>query len=190
MYFYSLKEGSYKQPASVITYKKNYMLREGDKAPFFSGIDQHGNKISLSDYKGKKVILYFYPKDDTPTCTDEANNLQKNISTLNENGFIVVGVSADNEISHKRFSKRLGLSFSLLSDTGKKIIKDYGVWGSRTLFGINYEGILRTTFIIDGTGNIEKIFTKINAQNHARQIIGALVNKIQIHTHFIVLLFL
>jgi len=147
------------------------MLREGDKAPLFSGLDQDGNKISLTDYKGKKVVLYFYPEDDTPTCTIESCNLRDNITPLTKKGFVVVGVSANDEKSHKKFATKFNLPFPLLADTDKKAINAYGVWGDKSLFGHKYKGIIRTTFVIDEKGKIEKIFNKVKSKNHAQQIL-------------------
>ena len=147
------------------------MLREGDKAPLFSGLDQDGNKISLTDYKGKKVVLYFYPEDDTPTCTIESCNLRDNFTPLTKKGFVVVGVSANDEKSHKKFATKFNLPFPLLADTDKKAINAYGVWGDKSLFGHKYKGIIRTTFVIDEKGKIEKIFNKVKSKNHAQQIL-------------------
>jgi len=147
------------------------MLREGDKAPLFSGLDQDGNKISLTDYKGKKVVLYFYPEDNTPTCTIESCNLRDNITPLTKKGFVVVGVSANDEKSHKKFATKFNLPFPLLADTDKKAINAYGVWGDKSLFGHKYKGIIRTTFVIDEKGKIEKIFNKVKSKNHAQQIL-------------------
>jgi peroxiredoxin Q/BCP len=150
------------------------MLKEGDKAPSFKSTDQDGNKISLADYKGKKVILYFYPEDDTPTCTVEACNLRDNFLPLKQKGFVVLGVSADDERSHKKFINKFNLPFTLLADTDKKIINAYGVWGDKVLFGHKYKGIKRTTFVIDEKGKIEKIIEKVKSKNHAEQILTAL----------------
>ena len=147
------------------------MLREGDKAPLFNGLDQDGNKISLTDYKGKKVVLYFYPEDDTPTCTIESCNLRDNFTPLTKKGFVVVGVSANDEKSHKKFATKFNLPFPLLADTDKKAINAYGVWGDKSLFGHKYKGIIRTTFVIDEKGKIEKIFNKVKSKNHAQQIL-------------------
>lgn len=148
------------------------MLKEGDKAPAFSSIDQDGNKISLSDFKGKKVILYFYPEDDTPTCTVEACNLRDNFTPLKKKGFEVIGVSPDDEKSHKKFANKFKLPFTLLVDADKKIINAYKVWGDKVLFGHHYKGVLRTTFVIDEKGNIEKIFRKVKSKTHTEQILG------------------
>ncbi len=143
----------------------------GDKAPIFSGIDQNGNKISLKDFKGKKVILFFYPKDDTSGCTVEACNLRDNRSALMKKGFVVIGVSADDEKSHKKFSDKFNLPFSLIADTNKKIIEKYGVWGEKSMYGRKYMGIIRKTFVIDEKGEIEKIFDKVDTKNHTQQIL-------------------
>lgn len=143
----------------------------GDKAPIFSGIDQNGNKISLKDFKGKKVILFFYPKDDTSGCTAEACNLRDNRSALMKKGFVVIGVSADDEKSHKKFSDKFNLPFSLIADTNKKIIEKYGVWGEKSMYGRKYMGIIRKTFVIDEKGEIEKIFDKVDTKNHTQQIL-------------------
>jgi thioredoxin-dependent peroxiredoxin len=147
------------------------MLNEGDKAPAFSGKDQNGEKIVLSDFKGKKVILYFYPEDDTPTCTIEACNLRDNITPLKKKGFVVLGVSANDEKSHKKFAEKFDLPFPLIADVDKKIIEAYGVWGDKVLFGHYYKGILRTTFVIDEQGKIEKIFSKVKSKIHTQQIL-------------------
>lgn len=146
------------------------MLNIGDKAPGFQGTDQNGNTISLDGLKGKKVILYFYPKDNTSGCTAEACSLRDGYSELKERGFEVVGVSPDTEKSHKGFSEKNELRFPLLADTDKSIATAYGVWGQKKFMGREYMGILRTTFIIDEQGAIEKIFTKVNTKNHFEQI--------------------
>jgi thioredoxin-dependent peroxiredoxin len=145
-------------------------LKEGQKAPAFEGKDQENNIIRLSDYSGKKVILYFYPKDDTPGCTAEACNLRDNYHELIDKGFIVIGVSADNEKSHSRFAGKYSLPFPLIADTDKKIITSYGVWGEKKMYGKSFMGIIRTTFIIDGKGIIEKIISKVDTAAHTEQI--------------------
>ncbi len=129
-------------------------LKEGDKAPDFKAKDQTGETVSLSDFKGKNLILYFYPADDTPTCTKEACNYRDNYQSLLSKGFAVIGVSFDNEKSHKKFIKKYDLPFPLLADEDKKIIEDYGVWGEKTTFGKTYMGTIRTTFVIDKKGKI------------------------------------
>ncbi|HVW13965.1 MAG TPA: thioredoxin-dependent thiol peroxidase [Mucilaginibacter sp.] len=151
-------------------------LKEGDKAPGFTAKDQEGNDISLSDFKGKNVVLYFYPQDDTPTCTKEACNFRDNYQPLLTKGISVVGVSFDTEKSHKKFIKKYNLPFSLISDPDKKIIEAYGVWGEKTLFGRNYMGTLRTTFIINGDGIIKHIIGKVDSGNASQQVLE-LLNK-------------
>ena len=128
------------------------MLREGDKAPAFSATDQNGKKVSLSDFKGKKVVLYFYPEDDTPTCTIQACNLRDNYSLLKKEGFTVLGVSPDDEKKHKKFEKKFSLPFTLLADPSHAILEKYGVWGEKELFGRQYMGVHRTTFVLDEKG--------------------------------------
>jgi peroxiredoxin Q/BCP len=151
----------------------NYItsLKEGDKAPDFIGKDQDGNVISLKSFKGKKVIIYFYPKDNTPSCTNEACNLRDNYKLLKQKGYAIVGVSADDEKSHKKFSTKYQLPFSLLVDADKKIIEAYDVWGEKKFMGRVFDGINRTTFVIDEGGKIEKIILKVDTKNHTEQII-------------------
>jgi peroxiredoxin Q/BCP len=145
-------------------------LTEGMKAPDFEGIDQNGNTVRLSDFAGKKVILYFYPKDNTPGCTAEACNLRDNYDHLLKKGFKVVGVSPDSEKSHKGFAGKYTLPFPLIADTEKKILNDYGVWGEKQMYGKSYLGVIRTTFTIDEKGVIEKIITKVDTSGHSEQI--------------------
>ncbi len=147
------------------------MLKPGDKAPEFSGKDQNGAPISLSSYKGKKLILYFYPKDNTPGCTAEACNLRDGYEELTKLGFDVVGVSADSEKSHQSFIDKFNLPFRLISDTNHEIIKAYGAWGEKKMYGKSYEGILRTTFVVGGDGRIEKVFDKVKTADHVSQIL-------------------
>ena len=147
------------------------MLNEGDKAPPFKAKDQSGNLVSLSDFKGKKVVLYFYPEDDTPTCTQEACNLRDNFSLLKKKGFTILGVSPQDVSSHKKFAVKFELPFPLLADPDRKIIEAYGCWAKKKLFGHEYMGVLRTTFIIDETGRIEKIFRKVHSKKHTQQIL-------------------
>jgi thioredoxin-dependent peroxiredoxin len=146
-------------------------LKEGDKAPAFSGNDQDGQKIRLADYKGKRVVLYFYPQDDTPTCTVEACNLRDNYSLLKREGFAVIGVSPDDEKSHKKFETKFALPFPLVADPDHKIIDKYGVWGEKQLYGRKYLGLHRTTFLIDEIGVIRKIFLKPRSRQHAEDIV-------------------
>lgn len=144
-------------------------LKEGDKAPAFSGKNQKGEKISLSDYKGKKLVLYFYPQDDTPTCTIQACNLRDNFSLLKQKGFEILGVSPDDEKSHQKFEAKYSLPFDLLRC--HKIIDKYGVWGEKQLYGRKYMGLHRTTFVIDEKGVIRKIFLRPKNKQHAGEII-------------------
>jgi len=146
-------------------------LKQGDKAPDFKGKDQNGNIISLNDFKEKKLVLYFYPKDSTPGCTAEACDLRDNYAVLMKKGYNVIGVSADNEISHKKFIEKYNLPFPLIADTDKTIINAYGVWGRKKFMGKEFDGILRTTFIINESGVIEEIITKVETKNHSSQII-------------------
>jgi len=149
-------------------------LKEGDKAPAFSGRDQNGEKVSLADFKGKKVILYFYPKDDTPGCTAQACNLRDNYADLKRKGFVVLGVSVDSEKSHKKFEEKYDLPFTLIADDDKKIVEAYGVYGEKKFMGRPYMGTNRTTFVIDETGRIEKIIEKPDTKHHASQVLDAL----------------
>lgn len=146
-------------------------LNIGDKAPDFKGIDQDGKTVSLKDFKGKKLVLYFYPKDDTPGCTAEACNLRDNYSVLKKKGYEIVGVSADSEKSHKKFADKYELPFSLIADTEKEILQAYDAWGEKSMYGKKYMGILRKTYVIDEKGKIEKIFDKVDTKNHTEQIL-------------------
>ena len=149
-------------------------LKEGDKAPAFSGTDQDGHKISLAHFKGKKVIVYFYPQDDTPTCTIQACNLRDNYGLMKKNGFEVIGVSPDEPKKHKNFSTKFSLPFTLIADTTHTILEKYGVWDQKQLFGNKYMGVLRTTFVIDEKGFICKIFLRPKNKAHAQEILAAL----------------
>lgn len=148
------------------------MLKPGDKAPEFSGKDQNGTPISLSDFMGKKLILYFYPKDNTPGCTAEACSLRDGYEELTKLGFDVVGVSADSEKSHQGFIGKFNLPFRLIADTNHEIIKAYGAWGEKKMYGKSYEGILRTTFVVGADGRIEKVFDKVKTADHVNQILS------------------
>ena len=148
-------------------------LKVGDTAPDFTAKNQDGKDIRLSDFRGEKVILYFYPKDDTPGCTAEACNLRDNYDTLMERGFHIIGVSPDPEVSHTKFRTKYNLQFDLIADTSKAILKAYGAWGMKNMYGKEYEGVLRTTYVIDEKGKIEKVFTKVDTKNHTEQILSA-----------------
>ena len=150
-------------------------LTEGIKAPVFKGKDQNGKPVSLADYKGKKVVLYFYPEDDTPTCTVQACNLRDNFSLLKKNGFTVLGVSPDEEKKHKKFEAKYDLPFTLIVDADHKIIDSYGVWGEKQMYGRTYMGLHRTTFLIDEKGIIRKIFLKPKSKQHTEEILKAWV---------------
>jgi len=141
-------------------------------APPFEGVDQKGNSIRLQDLRGRKVILYFYPKDDTPGCTKEACNLRDNYAALQEAGYTIIGVSADTIESHKKFAEKYTLPFSLLADPEKKIISAYQAWGKKKLYGKEYEGTLRITYIIDENGIISRIIKNVKPEQHASQILG------------------
>jgi len=147
------------------------LLKISDKAPIFKGIDQNGNSISLDQFKGKKVVLYFYPKDNTPGCTAEACNLRDNYSSFIEKGYEVIGVSPDTEISHKKFADKFELPFRLISDSGKTILNMYGAWGEKKMYGKSYEGVLRKTFIISEDQKIENIIEKVKTNDHTNQIL-------------------
>lgn len=148
-------------------------LQEGDKAPAFSGKDQNGKTISLKDLKGSKVVVYFYPEDDTPTCTIQACNLRDNYSALRSAGFRVIGISPDDEKKHKKFEEKFDLPFTLIADPSHKILEKYGVWGQKQMFGNQYMGVHRTTFVIDEKGIIRRIFLRPKNKAHAEEIIAA-----------------
>src|SRR3989344_930505 len=146
-------------------------LKEGQEAPDFEVLDTNGNKVKLSDFKGKKVILYFYPKDDTPGCTKEACSLRDGFSELKKAGMVMLGVSKDSIESHQKFTKKFNLPFQLLADTDKKIVKAYGVYGDKSFMGRIFKGIKRTTFLIDEKGKIAKILDNVNCPTHAQDIL-------------------
>lgn len=150
-------------------------LKIGDKAPIFEGVDQDGKSIKLKDFKGSNLILYFYPKDNTPGCTAESCDLRDNYDMWLGKGYKVVGVSPDSQKSHQNFIAKYKLPFPLIADTEKKIIKAFGAWGPKKLYGREYEGLLRTTFIIDGEGIIINIFEKVKTKEHTTQIMNAIV---------------
>ncbi len=146
-------------------------LTEGQIAPDFSGKDQNGNSISLSDFSGKDIILYFYPKDDTPGCTAEACSFRDNYQSLIQQGFVVLGVSTDDEKSHLKFINKHSLPFPLIADTDRKIVETYGVWVEKSMYGKKYMGVARKTFIIGKDGNIRKIIDKVDTKNSSAQVL-------------------
>lgn len=146
-------------------------LKAGERAPDFKANDQTGKEISLADFKGKKVVLYFYPKDDTPSCTNQACNLRDNYALLKKKGYTVLGVSADEEKKHVKFTKKYDLPFQLLADVDKKIINAYDVWGEKLFMGRIFDGIVRTTFIIDEKGMIERVIKDVKTKTHTEQIL-------------------
>jgi len=148
-------------------------LQIGDKAPAFSGKDQHGHTVSLKDFKGQKVIVYFYPEDDTPACTAQACNLRDNYALLQQNGFAVLGISPNEAQSHQKFKQKYHLPFTLIADPQHKIINQYGVWGEKNLYGRKFMGLLRTTFVINEKGVIEKIIKRPKTKAHAEEIVKA-----------------
>ncbi|MEJ2883135.1 thioredoxin-dependent thiol peroxidase [Pedobacter sp. GR22-6] len=149
-------------------------LKEGQKAPEFSAKDQHGDTITLGQLAGKKVVLYFYPKDDTPGCTAEACDFRDNYQGLTAKGITVLGVSVDDEKSHQKFANKHSLPFTLLADPDKQIVEAYGVWGEKNMYGKKYMGTNRTTFIIDEAGNIAHIITKVDTKNATAQVLDLL----------------
>ena len=148
------------------------MIEAGQKAPDFKGRTQDGKTISLGDFRGKKLVLYFYPEDDTPGCTATSCNLRDNYEGLLEKGFAVVGVSPDDETSHKAFAAKYSLPFPLIADTEKKILNDYEAWGEKNMYGNISTGVLRKTYLIDENGVIEHIFKKVDKENHTEQILS------------------
>jgi peroxiredoxin Q/BCP len=146
-------------------------LETGEAAPDFSVNDQDGNPVSLSDYKGKKVVLYFYPRDNTPGCTAEACNLRDNYAAFQDQGYEILGVSTDSEKSHQKFIEKQQLPFKLLADTEKEIHEKYGTWVEKSMYGKKYMGTARKTFIIDEEGKIEKVIEKVKTKDHTAQIL-------------------
>jgi len=149
-------------------------LTAGDKAPDFTAKDQNGNTVSLSDFKGKTVILYFYPKDDTPGCTAEACDFRDNYQSLLGKGFEVIGVSTDDEKSHKKFITKHNLPFPLIADTDHSVVEAYGVWAEKNMYGKKYMGTVRTTFIIDPDGNIKNVIDKVDTKASSQQVLDLL----------------
>ena len=148
-------------------------LKVGSKAPTFKGVDQNGHEISLKEYAGKNVILYFYPKDDTPGCTTQACNLRDNYTNLLQDGFEIIGISPDPVKKHKKFEEKYELPFALIADEDHSIAEKYGVWGTKTFMGKTYDGIHRTTFLITDDGKIKNILIKPDTKNHADEILIA-----------------
>ncbi len=149
-------------------------LGKGDRAPEFSGLNQKGEKISLSGFRGKKLIVYFYPKDNTPGCTAESCNLNDNYHFWLAKGYEVVGISPDSVVSHKKFADKFQFGFNLIADPETEILQAYGVWGEKSMYGRKYMGVFRTTFVINKEGVIEEIFDKVDTKNHTEQIIKVL----------------
>ena len=156
--------------------RKTQMIGIGDKVPDVLGRDENGNEIRTADFKGRKLVLYFYPKDLTSGCTTEACNLRDNYEELRAQGFEVVGVSVDDEAKHRRFIDKNSLPFHLIADTEKSLVSEFGVWGEKKMYGRTYMGTMRTTFIIDGNGIVERIITpkEIKVKEHAGQILGGM----------------
>lgn len=148
------------------------VLKVGEKAPDFIGKNQNGEYVKLQDFKGKKLILYFYPKDNTPGCTSEACDFRDNYNMWLSKGYQVIGISPDSENSHIKFIEKYNLPFDLISDTEKTILKSYGAWGEKKMYGKTYEGVLRTTYIINENGIIEEVFTKVKTKEHTKQILS------------------
>lgn len=146
------------------------ILKPGDPAPAFTAKDQHGKEVALSDFIGKKVILYFYPKDNTPGCTTEACNFRDNYQSLLADGYEVIGVSTDSQQSHQKFISKYNLPFTLLADEDKSIVQSYGVWGEKNLYGVKYTGTNRRTFLIDEDGVITHIINKVDNKNASQQV--------------------
>ena len=146
-------------------------LQVGDKAPVFTGKDESGKKVSLKDLKGQKVVLYFYPEDDTPVCTVQACNLRDNHATLQKEGYTIIGISPNDEASHLKFKEKFNLPFTLIADPEHTIINQYGVWGEKNLYGRKYMGLHRTTFVIDEKGIIQKVLKKPRSKVHAEEIL-------------------
>ena len=160
--------------AKHLSGRKNTPLAVGQPAPDFTLPSDEGTVVTLSDLRGKKVILYFYPKDDTPGCTKEACAFRDGRAQLSQRGAVVLGVSVDSVESHQRFKGKFGLNFRLLSDVEKRVVQAYGVWKEKSMYGRTYMGIERTTFLIDESGNIAAIFPKVKVEAHLQEVLEAL----------------
>lgn len=147
------------------------MLKAGDTAPQFKGINQNGDEVQLADFAGRKLILFFYPKDGTPGCTAEACNLRDNFQELKDKGYALLGVSPDTAKKHINFIEKYELPFDLIADTENTMLEQFGAWGEKQMYGKTYMGVLRTTFLIDENGTIERVIQKVNTKNHAQQIL-------------------
>ena len=154
--------------------RKLWMIKIGDNAPAFSLPSGNGTTISMKDFKGKKIVVYFYPKDNTSGCTKEACSFQENLSLLKKKGAVLLGVSADGVSSHAKFASKYDLSFPLLADEKKEMLKAYGVWKEKSMYGRKYMGIERTTIIIDERGRIAHIFPKVKVEGHTKEVLDAL----------------
>jgi thioredoxin-dependent peroxiredoxin len=150
-------------------------LKPGDKAPSFTAVDSYGKQVSLKDFKGKKLVIFFYPEDDSPTCTIEACNLRDNSALLRSKGFDVIGVSPDGPEQHQHFINKFTLPFTLIPDPDHKIMDKFGVWSQKKLFGHEYMGVLRTTFVLDENGTILKVFLKPRNKAHAEEILANVI---------------
>ncbi len=150
------------------------MLKEGDKAPAFTLADETGKQISLTDFKGKKVVVYFYPKDDTPGCTKEACSFRDNYDAILAKGAVVIGISPDDEASHGKFKSKFDLPFYLLADPERKAIDGFGAWGEKSMYGKKYEGVMRSTFVIGEDGTIIKAWPQVKPEDHAIEVMEVL----------------
>jgi thioredoxin-dependent peroxiredoxin len=148
------------------------MLKIGDKAPAALGKDQNGVEVNLENYKGKKVVLYFYPKDNTPGCTDQACDLRDNIGAIKNAGYEIIGISIDDEKSHRKFIEKFSLPFPLIADVDKKLVEAFGVWVEKSMYGKKYMGTARVTFVIDENGIIVNVIDKVKTKEHTAQILG------------------
>ncbi len=148
------------------------MITEGEKAPAFSGKDQAGQVRKLSDYRNKKLVIYFYPQDDTPTCTIQACNVRDNYTLLKEKGIEIIGISPDDVGSHRKFTDKFHLPFPIIADPNRKIIEKFGVWGEKTMFGNKYMGVLRTTFLVNEKGIVHKVIRRPKNKDHVNEILS------------------